>query len=119
MLSKKWWSEAEEKELLAKHRTDVLTAFKRAEKMPKPKLGEMFNNVWIVNKGGKQPDIIVSFSKEFHQSLADILSPQNEQKAELGRLLKKYGDSWEPWRRDRKKFVEEGEDVMDADGYGA
>lgn len=39
-----------------------------------------------------------------------------EQKAELGRLLKKYGDVWEPWKRDRKKFVEEGEDVMDCDG---
>ena len=44
---------------------------------------------------------------------------QNEQRAELGRLLKKYGDVWGPWRRDRRIYTEEGEDVMDADGWGA
>lgn len=39
-----------------------------------------------------------------------------EQRAELGRLLKKYGDAWEPWRKERMRFVEQGEDVMDCDG---
>jgi 2-oxoisovalerate dehydrogenase E1 component alpha subunit len=41
---------------------------------------------------------------------------QMEQRAELGRLLKKYGDVWEPWRKERMRFVEQGEDVMDCDG---
>ena len=48
-----------------------------------------------------------------------IHDAQNEQRAELGRLLKKYGDVWGPWRRDRRLYTEEGEDVMDADGWGA
>ncbi|KAK1923725.1 putative branched-chain alpha-keto acid dehydrogenase E1-alpha subunit [Papiliotrema laurentii] len=100
LVEKGWWSEPEEKAMLAKHKADVLTSFKRAEKMPKPKLGEMFNDVWAVKRGEEVPRVIM------------------EQRAELGRLLKKYGDAWEPWRRERKKFVEEGEDVIDCDGRG-
>ena len=45
-----------------------------------------------------------------------MLMGQMEQRAELGRLLKKYGDAWEPWRKERMRFVEHGEDVMDCDG---
>ncbi|ORX37843.1 Thiamin diphosphate-binding protein [Kockovaella imperatae] len=101
LVQKGWWTEKEDHELIAKHKSEVLAAFKRAEKLPKPKLGEMFTNVWVVKKGDKQPEVM------------------NEQRAELGRLLKKYGDAWGPWRRDRKLFVEEGEDVMDADGFGS
>lgn len=112
LVAKKWWSEPEETVLLAKHRESVLTAFRRAEKLPRPKLGEMFNDVWAVKKGEEAPRVIVSGQTVLR--LAD--SCQMEQKAELGRLLKKYGDAWEPWRRDRKKYVEEGEDVMDSDG---
>ena len=60
LVQKGWWSEAEDVELVKKHRADVLAAFKRAEKLPKPKLGEMFTNVWVTGKGGKQPEVIVS-----------------------------------------------------------
>ena len=60
LVHKGWWSEAEDLALVKKHRSDVLTAFKRAEKLPKPKLGEMFTNVWVTKKGGKQPEVIVS-----------------------------------------------------------
>ena len=60
LVHKGWWSEAEDVELIKKHRADVLAAFKRAEKLPKPKLGEMFTNVWVTKKGGKQPEVIVS-----------------------------------------------------------
>ncbi|OCF41979.1 2-oxoisovalerate dehydrogenase E1 component, alpha subunit [Kwoniella heveanensis CBS 569] len=101
LVSKKWWSEPEEKTLLAKHKAEVMRSFGRAEKLPKPKLGEMFNDVWGVGKGEEVPAVIM------------------EQRAELGRLLKKYDDVWEPWRRERKRFVEEGEDVMDCDGRGS
>ncbi|ORY34855.1 Thiamin diphosphate-binding protein [Naematelia encephala] len=96
-----WWSEPEEKALLSKNKNEVLKAFSRAEKLPKPKLGEMFNDVWGVANGEEVPSVIT------------------EQRAELGRLLKKYGDVWEPWRKERKRFVEEGEDVMDCDGRGS
>lgn len=58
-MEKKWWSETEETTLLAKHRESVLTAFRRAEKLPRPKLGEMFNDVWAVRKGEEAPRVIV------------------------------------------------------------
>lgn len=60
MRQKGWWTESEETALLAKHKADVLSAFKRAEKQPKPKLGEMFNDVWAVKKGDSAPRVIVS-----------------------------------------------------------
>ncbi|RSH93428.1 hypothetical protein EHS25_007784 [Saitozyma podzolica] len=101
LVARGWWSEAEEAALLKKNKSEVLKTFSRAEKLPKPKLGEMFNDVWAVQKGEEMPSVI------------------SEQRAELGRLLKKYGDVWAPWRKERKRFVEEGEDVMDCDGRGA
>ncbi|RXK35327.1 2-oxoisovalerate dehydrogenase E1 component, alpha subunit [Tremella mesenterica] len=101
LVNKEWWSEREENDLLKKNKADVLKAFARAEKLPKPKLGEMFNDVWAVAKGEEVPHVII------------------EQRAELGRLLKKYGDVWEPWRRERKRYVEEGEDVMDCASRGS
>ncbi|OCF62123.1 2-oxoisovalerate dehydrogenase E1 component, alpha subunit [Kwoniella mangroviensis CBS 10435] len=101
LASKSWWDETSEKNLLASHKSAVMKAFSRAEKLPKPKLGEMFNDIWGVGKGDEVPAVIM------------------EQRAELGRLLKKYGDVWEPWRKERKRFVEEGMDVMDCDGRGS
>ncbi|KAL7423651.1 hypothetical protein Q5752_001232 [Cryptotrichosporon argae] len=101
LVGKGWWDEAKERTLLARHKADVMRAFQRAEKLPKPKLGEMFSDVWATRDGDQVPAVIA------------------EQKAELGRLLKKYGDAWEPWARERKRFVEQGEDVMDCDGRGA
>jgi len=88
-----------------------MKAFTRAEKLPKPKLSEMFNDVWAVQPGEKVPTIIVS-----HLLFRISAHGQMEQRAELGRLLKKYGDVWEPWRKERMRFVEQGEDVMDCDG---
>lgn len=54
-----WWTEADEKALLAKHKKEVMQAFTRAEKLPKPKLGEMFTDVWPVKKGEQIPAVIV------------------------------------------------------------
>jgi len=45
---------------LSKNKSDVLRAFGRAEKLPKPKLGEMFNDVWGVKEGEEVPGVIVS-----------------------------------------------------------
>lgn len=60
LVGKSWWSEQEELDLLKKHKENVLTAFRRAEKMPKPKLGAMFEDVWRVEKGHEVPRVIVS-----------------------------------------------------------
>lgn len=95
LVSQGWWSEAEEKEAFQKNKKEVLKTFNRAEKLPKPKLTEMFNDVWTVSKDEGIPEVIT------------------EQRAELGGLLKKYGGVWEPWRKELKRFVEDGEDVMD------
>lgn len=60
MVSKGWWSESEDADLVKKTKSDVMKAFTRAEKLPKPKLSEMFNDVWAVQPGEKVPTIIVS-----------------------------------------------------------
>jgi 2-oxoisovalerate dehydrogenase E1 component alpha subunit len=112
LVSKGWWSEPEDADLVKRTKSDVMKAFTRAEKLPKPKLSEMFNDVWAVQPGEKVPTIIVGLS-DIKEDTADV---KMEQRAELGRLLKKYGDVWEPWRKERMRFVEQGEDVMDCDG---
>ena len=60
LVEKKWWSEPEDTALLSKHKSDVLASFRRAEKLPKPKLGEMFNDIWPVKRGEEVPRVIVS-----------------------------------------------------------
>jgi 2-oxoisovalerate dehydrogenase E1 component alpha subunit len=60
LASKGWWSETEEAALIKKTKADVMRAFTRAEKLPKPKLSEMFNDVWAVAPGEQVPTIIVS-----------------------------------------------------------
>lgn len=59
LVSRKWWSEEEEKDLLKRNKAEVMKAFSRAEKLPKPKLGEMFNDVWGVSPGEEVPAVIV------------------------------------------------------------
>jgi len=46
-----------------------MKAFTRAEKLPKPKLSEMFNDVWAVQPGEKVPTIIVSHLLSFRSVL--------------------------------------------------
>ena len=98
LVDQKWWSEEEERAMQKANKTEVLKTFNRSEKLPKPKLSEMFNDVWSAPDGENLPEVIA------------------EQKAELGHLLKKYGQTWEPWRKELKRFVEQGEDVMDCEG---
>lgn len=99
-----------------------MKAFSRAEKLPKPKLGEMFNDVWGVAPGEEVPAVIVRhlvLQRRFFYYIISLWLLQMEQRAELGRLLKKYGEVWPPWKKELKKFVEQGEDVMDCDGKGS
>ena len=37
---------------------------------------------------------------------------QREQRQELTGLLKKYGQAWEPWRKELSKFKNNGEDLL-------
>jgi len=59
LVGKGWWSEDEEVELISKNKSEVLRSFSRAEKLPKPKLSEMFNDVWATKKGDEVPGVIV------------------------------------------------------------
>jgi 2-oxoisovalerate dehydrogenase E1 component alpha subunit len=40
---------------------------------------------------------------------------QTEQRKELSGLLRKYGDSWEPWRTELARYKNKGTDLMKAD----
>ncbi|KAI0311888.1 branched-chain alpha-keto acid dehydrogenase E1-alpha subunit [Amylostereum chailletii] len=84
-----WWTDTEEEELKARLKKDVMRAFKRAEDMKRHPLGELFTDVYA----GEEP--------------ANI----KEQREELATLLRKYGDAWEPWKTELKKFRENGEDL--------
>lgn len=69
--SKEWWSEEMEKDFKSSTRKDVLTAFNKAEKQPKPAISEMFTDVY------------------------DKLTPAlKEQRNELKRLIAKYPNDY-------------------------
>ncbi|KAJ3867491.1 branched-chain alpha-keto acid dehydrogenase E1-alpha subunit [Lentinula novae-zelandiae] len=90
MESRGWWDAQAEEELKTRHRADVLKAFKRAETQSRWELGELFTDIYA----GEEPWNI------------------KEQRKELGRLLKKYGEDWEPWRRELQRYKNEGKDLI-------
>lgn len=58
--SRGWWNEAEEEELKARLKKQVMDAFKKAEVLKRPELGELFSDVY----GGEEPwNIVSSFLK--------------------------------------------------------
>lgn len=61
--SKSWWSEAEEEALKAAQKKAVMSAFQAAEKLPKPSLRHMFDDVY-----DEQPWNLVRWipSKDIH-----------------------------------------------------
>ena len=79
-----------EEKMKAKQKKDVLTAFKRAEGLKRFELKTLFSDVY----GGEEPVHL------------------KEQREELSRLLKKYGDSWEPWKKELGKFRGAGKELM-------
>lgn len=87
--SQGWWDEAAELELKAVQKEQVLKAFKRAESMGRCELSEVFSDVY----GGEEPWNL------------------KEQREELARLLKKYGESWDPWRQELSKFKNGGKEL--------
>ncbi|GBE86798.1 hypothetical protein SCP_1000400 [Sparassis crispa] len=84
--SRGWWNAHEEQALLARLKDEFMQAFRRAEALPKPELQYMFSEVY----GGEEPWTL------------------RENREDLKRLVEKYGDVWEPWRTDLKKFRGEG-----------
>jgi len=90
MEARGWWNGEAEDELKARLKADVLKAFKRSENLQRWELGELFTDVYA----GDEPWNIT------------------EQRQELANLLKKYGNVWEPWRKELKKFKNEGQDLL-------
>ncbi|KAK7056989.1 hypothetical protein VNI00_002707 [Paramarasmius palmivorus] len=88
--SKGWWDATSEEELKKRHRNDVMKALKAAENAPRPELSELFTDVY----GGEEPWNL------------------REQREELTALLKKYGNSWEPWKKELARFKNNGEDLL-------
>ncbi|CAK5284131.1 unnamed protein product [Mycena citricolor] len=82
MESQGWWSSADEEELKSRQKTEVMQALKRAESLERCELGELFTDVYA----GQEPWTLT------------------EQRKELQGLLKKYGQSWEPWRAELARF---------------
>ncbi|KAF8843314.1 hypothetical protein BDN67DRAFT_924733 [Paxillus ammoniavirescens] len=89
--SKGWWDENEEEVLKAKLKKDVMTALKRAEALKRSDLRDLFTDVY----GGDEPWNL------------------REQREELASLIKKYGEVWEPWRTELKRFRDEGKKLVD------
>jgi len=89
--SKGWWSDADEEEVKDRVKKEVMKAFKRGENLQRPELKEMFSDVY----GGEEPWNLI------------------EQREELKSLLKKYGNVWEPWKSELKKFKGEGKEFLD------
>jgi len=82
MMGRKWWTQEEDDEVKARHKREVLEAFKRAEGLKRWDLKHLFTDVY----GGEMPWNL------------------KEQQAELKGLLEKYGDIWEPWQKEKAKF---------------
>ncbi|KAH7105414.1 branched-chain alpha-keto acid dehydrogenase E1-alpha subunit [Auriculariales sp. MPI-PUGE-AT-0066] len=92
LVSKGWWTPEEDEELKARLKTEVLSAFKAAEKLKRHRLEEMFGDVY-----------------------GDTEMPWNlkEQKEELARLLQKYGSAWEPWQKELQKYENGGREFTE------
>jgi len=85
-----WWNAEAEEELKARLKADVMKAFRRAEVIPRCELGDLFTDVY----GGEEPWNI------------------REQRQELTGLLRKYGEVYEPWRKELAKFKNKGQDLL-------
>ncbi|KAG8898073.1 hypothetical protein FRB99_007679 [Tulasnella sp. 403] len=85
--SKGWWSAEDEEATRASQKKQVMAAFQQAEKLKKPPLDNLFNDVY-----DKLPWNLV------------------EQRNELKRLMGKYGETWAPWKAERAKFKNAGKE---------
>lgn len=99
-----WWSAEDEETVKAAHKKAIMSAFQSAEKLKKPQLDNLFNDVY-----DELPWNLVS--RVLPKMALTMLTRrwlQIEQRDELKRLLGKYGEAWEPWRNERSKFKSGG-----------
>lgn len=77
------WTAELESSLKASQRAAILAAFKLAERELKPRMSEMFGDVYAPVEGA--------------EGEAGLERPQREQRAEVGRLVRKWGrvKGWE------------------------
>lgn len=90
MESKGWWSKEEDDAAKERLKQDVMTTFKRVERLKRYELKQLFEDVY----GGDEPWNLV------------------EQREELSRLLRKYGTDWKPWKQELDKFRGEGKELI-------
>lgn len=108
MESRGWWSKEEDDTTKERLKQEVVTTFKRVEKLKRHELKQLFEDVY----GGDEPWNLVS-SSPLHLLLCVLIIRQGEQREELSRLLRKYGADWKPWKQELAKFKGEGKELID------
>ncbi|KAF9778691.1 thiamine diphosphate-binding protein [Thelephora terrestris] len=91
MENRGWWSKEEDEATKERLKQEIMTTFKRVERLKRHELKQLFEDVY----GGDEP-----------WNLA-------EQREELSRLLRKYGADWKPWRQELDRFRGEGKEMID------
>lgn len=91
-LSPALWSTEHDAKVKDESKRAILREFSKAEKEKKPALAEMFGDVFAPVEGeeGKQ--------------YGGLERPQYEQKAELKRLIEKWGET-QTWKKELEKFA--------------
>jgi 2-oxoisovalerate dehydrogenase E1 component alpha subunit len=109
MESRGWWNENDEEELKTRLKNDVITTLKRAETLKQSDLRDLFTDVY----GGEEPwNLVRQWSIPVRYPTYSC-TLQREQREELASLVKKYGEVWEPWRNELKRFRDEGKKLVD------
>ncbi|BGP04355.1 hypothetical protein JCM10049v2_000153 [Rhodotorula toruloides] len=91
-LSPALWSAEHDAKIKDESKRAILREFSKAEKEKKPQLAEMFGDVFAPVQG------------EEGQRYGGLERPQYEQKAELKRLIEKWGET-QTWKKELEKFA--------------
>ncbi|KAK0525013.1 hypothetical protein OC835_005748 [Tilletia horrida] len=102
-----WWSAEEEEATKKEHRSAVLQAINRAEGRMRPSISSMFEDVYSREDGGEASG---SGSADGRGRGRGMPTALRDQRAELARLIKKYG-AYEPWAREIAKHRHQGADL--------
>lgn len=62
----------------------------------------------------KCPPESPSSLKRINVLFHDDVTAQTEQREELAALLRKYGQAWEPWKKELEKFNGKGQELLKA-----
>ncbi|GAA5996807.1 hypothetical protein JCM5350_007110 [Sporobolomyces pararoseus] len=100
------WSNKIDEEMKSTLKREILKEFSKAEKEKKPRLEEMFGDVFAPIPESVQSDRGMSSSS----GGGGLERPQMEQKRELKRLVEKWGET-EDWKKELSKY-EGGRDAV-------